>query len=467
MNEIDPFARAIERVPLRLRLSGAAGLAGLCLYALNVLGSIGGGNIGLLLMLIAFVSQTDRDWKRLRGDTFFITTVIYLIVLSSYLAWIVLIQALSPESAFSGAKRLLLLGFVPVFLVSYWISPDRHRVPMVLALALAGFLFRIAMESDKPGLPALLTGTQRATFGYAATSFATWAALAILGLLLFLPRIWKPAPTGNHRRWMLLVLWLAMMILFLTGLLLSQSRAAWIAAFLIIPLTFVTLLRAENRLGSGQRKRLAVTIVLVAALTLVLGKDILVGRLTQEEGTIAALLGGDLDRVPFTSIGYRVYLYRLFVEYWSIKPFFGWGPGFSPVIIQAYGNPELAEFVHFHNSYFDILIQTGLAGLSFLALLLFRLWRDLRAGLQRYPELIEALYLCAGGLALLALVSLTDATLITQRGIFVMGLLGGILHAAGGIGFGTGGRLNNLRDMTGKTAIAIEGQPSGAGRHEP
>jgi hypothetical protein len=76
MNEIDPFARAIERVPLRLRLSGAAGLAGLCLYALNVLGSIGGGNIGLLLMLIAFVSQTDRDWKRLRGDTFFITTVI-------------------------------------------------------------------------------------------------------------------------------------------------------------------------------------------------------------------------------------------------------------------------------------------------------------------------------------------------------------------------------------------------------
>jgi O-antigen ligase len=232
------------------------------------------------------------------------------------------------------------------------------------------------------------------------------------------------------------LLWLLPIGLFFAALLYSFSRSAWLAAVLVIPATWGGLLAYRHRVPLRRPAALLLGTLALALSVLYLAREPIMQRITEEQGPILeALTSGNLDEVPdTTSFGIRLHLYRVFWRHFRTSPWLGEGVGASRIAILNNGNPRLTEFVHFHNSYLDILLQLGLVGFGFFAVLAVLLARALRRGLQRHRELSDILLLAAGGLLIVALVALTDLTLIGHRGIFLVGLLGGIIYAVGGPG---------------------------------
>jgi O-antigen polymerase len=185
-----------------------------------------------------------------------------------------------------------------------------------------------------------------------ATFMATVAVMALY--------VVSHASFGRYKWYWQAVVWLAVL---LSGyiLLLSGSRAGWLALLLALPL--VLLVR-----GVAFKKyplRLAIWLALVAlAVLLALWFP---GKASQ-----MALLGDKLNDVAMGT-DVRLFLYRTSWQLFLTSPWFGFGlDGYTPAFVayaQAVGVPEafselkLAQFMHPHNEVLYWMLQSGVVAL--------------------------------------------------------------------------------------------------------
>ncbi|WP_133718613.1 O-antigen ligase family protein [Methylocaldum gracile] len=309
---------------------------------------------------------------------------------------------------------LKLFAFLPL---AWWLRGDLRRIHWTLILATGGLLIGMLWKADWSNLYHM-TVAERTGFKLRIIFSGLVSASAILGLLIYTPRIWstRTSPLNDLFR---LACWLAALYLSSFMLISSKSRGAWLAALIAVPSAlgihyFWKTKRTDLQLGKSVPFMLLALGVVVGLFALNHGE--IRTRIDQENAVVSSILQGENQHLPRTSIGYRHDIQKFGLQKYLDRPWFGWGPGSTEHLVEISGQPELihpqakgaAWMDHFHNTYLEILVRFGLLGALVLAatvlLVIKNVWHSYKTGIL--PK--DHFAFLAGCFILLAVWSLFD-----------------------------------------------------------
>jgi O-antigen ligase len=413
-----------------LRAAGGVGVAGLFVFVFGLRVSPSLAYVGLAMMDAAFLPCLALAWPRLRQEPLTWVFFGFTAYLLARTAWATHEFPDTTERQLRDAWNYFHLWLFVV--VSWWLAAQPQRVMRILALALASLVIGILIRLDPQELAGILQG-ERAGFGMPAIAFGLYSATALLGLVAFARRLW--GPPGNRLWFTLRILgWAVLVALLAEGLLATQSRGTWLAFILVMPpLAWLSARHAWGGDDAGHPSRrgwLAVLGLVLLAGLFVANSATIRERLSAESGTMGAVLTLDYSHIPThrqSSIGVRFHLNRLGLQKWLERPWLGWGPGSTRMLIQSNEIAELREWSDLHNSYLEILVRLGVVGAAFFLVGAWLVWRALHAA-RSDPRMPRDLHLFLNAsLALLALWSLTDFRMTAADWKFYWLLLGGLV----------------------------------------
>ncbi len=239
---------------------------------------------------------------------------------------------------------------------------------------------------------------------------------------------------GQSRRVRLLC---ALELAFLgAGLLLTYTRAQWLASLTALALAFLLL-------PSAHKKR-AVQSVAVVTLAAVCVAGLSLGSFEEQATTIpfvgtlasrAVSVLSPADTLATDSLSWRVYETQTAVQSISDHPFLGVGLGNAYRDVTLFqdvgmGSADLTRFIH--NAYLYILVKMGFLGLAAFLWFYFAFlicgWREAQALRDDQAQIIVIACVCAG-VGLLQW-SLTTPHFFTTESTVIVGVMVGIVAAA-------------------------------------
>ena len=319
-----------------------------------------------------------------------------------------------------GALKLLGAGFFGVFVFAFWMNRARGKWSELLLVLMAGYLFQILRQIDWVHLSDFIfriwTGEERATFGFSTNRFGLFSAVVLLACLLLYRHLWG---SPDKKSWYLARIWFwaTMCLISLSGIVFSQSRSSWAAAFIVISGTLLC--------KSYLTKKLNLKLVMAAILTVLLVFTVTNGpKIIERRG----IFGLEHYASGFNS---RLRLYTYGVEQWMRHPLMGHGPGTSHLLISRGGEELIAEREadHFHNVLIDTMAQIGVIGVGFFVLMLFLIIRELFHARSAGTVDRDFFLYCLGGMALLMLTGMSAQPIHSPHGVYLLGLLGGICYS--------------------------------------
>jgi O-antigen ligase len=272
-----------------------------------------------------------------------------------------------------GSRFLLLLFAIPLVSIFY-LSFDSKRNPWIKyaagcvvmgGLALVDMLF---LGEDRAG-----GGHNQAVFGF--------IALAMTSIVLASYHRFCRIKFGR-------VVFYGAILMGVCAMVLSGTRSSWIAGFVVLALTMFYYFERYSL-----SRRLLVTLALAGGIAITASSiPIVQKRIDSMIDQVTPYLKGE-EQTEFTSLRYRVELWKLAWHVGLDNKLFGYGPGITKRVIKDYvkQRPHLKgveTMNHFHNQFLLTFAMTGLVGLaSFLALLIchFRIFTKY-LGKQYSPE---------------------------------------------------------------------------------
>jgi len=311
------------------------------------------------------------------------------------------------------------------WLAGWAIYRQQIRLERVFAVVVAGMLLSLAIHFPYGQIDALLAGGAR--FGIGSIhpiQLGTYLAVLSVGLVVALSRLL----TGNERdtrHWLLAALALAVLAVFLTALMTTWSRGAWLA--FVMGAIFVGLFKLLQLLRRG-RMGLRNVALLLGALSVVvllvasLGAEKITQRLTAESDIYQRILAGEIKDMPKTSVGWRVHMQVFAWQRFRERPLLGWGPYTKQVI----DNSDLGlPWGHLHNSYWEVLLRFGLVGGVLFAAGIGWLVRGLWLSYRRDPAEEPVMLGVLGGLLALAVWAMIDYKFTGWENTALLWLLAG------------------------------------------
>jgi O-antigen ligase len=403
------------------------GVIGLFIFAFGIFFRHKTANAGILIMVVAFVLLFNPIGKRLIKDP--------LLILGSIFFLFVATLAVRAIIEFDGyqtmiVERIFLYGcvFLLVFLVAFWMHQVRGKWDWIFFTFLTGFLAQIIRKSEWANFMevALLywTGVKRAGFGSSVNRFGLWSAIILLACALLHKRLWG---CSENKFWygIRITFWFFMCSVSAMGLVFSQSRAAWLASAIVtIPIVLYKLYKTKQL----KFKAISLLAIILICVTLLTNLSEIVGRRVLMESNIDMQKG---SVTGIASIDERLQIYKLFFEKWKDRPLIGYGPGTSRILLKrADGQYEkISRYDHFHNILFDLTIQLGIVGLILYGGCFFVIIRQLVRGKQRGQLELDYYLVALGGLALIGIAAQSAQPLNDTKGLYAVGLLGGIAYA--------------------------------------
>lgn len=401
------------------------GVAGLYLFAVSGSLSQAGVYTGLGLMLLGFLLVGDRGWKAVRYQPAFLLALVftgYIIVrgVAAVNYW----PTEPPTQFLRRTWDLVAIGGLLSVVVAWWLGGDRRRIAVVLQLAVLGLFLGVLKGIDWQHFSSYMA--LRPLFGM-GNGAGLYAVVAMTGLLIMRGSTLFDGG-WQQRRLPPVVGKLAVLLAFLvfTGVfLLSQTRAAWFAALLVMPAILVLIFR--HSAGNRQKKwiigfEVAVLAVLVLGVTL--GADIIWKRLDEEHRSLMLLFSGDLGALPVSSITYRIWLWQEALQRIAERPLLGWGAGSAPLLIRESAVP--GGLGHYHNLYLQLAVELGLAGLGlFVSWLLVVVQAAIRTRREERTGFDYLLFLLAV-LAIFLLASCFQIRHDDERGQYLLILIGAL-----------------------------------------
>ncbi|MFD2189701.1 O-antigen ligase family protein [Pistricoccus aurantiacus] len=267
------------------------------------------------------------------------------------------------------AKLFIFIG------VAWWLGGSTRNTLMVWLLALLGYLATTFVQGD--GIKEWITGFggQRVGFGIRNNQHASMLfGVALLGLIVFFRRFASP---GRARVWRI-GLWTCLTIICLGGVLVGQTRAVWLSLGLALPCVGIVWLIKQARHSSTNRQHCKPLIIGAGVFLVLLGgigttfHETLKQRLTKESDVIAQLASGNIETLPYSSIGIRIHSWRAAMEWIEKRPLVGWGgEGRSLVIEHTDWLPKTVKhnYGHLHNFFLEIWVAYGALGFVVIAAL--------------------------------------------------------------------------------------------------
>lgn len=396
----------IPALPQLSRFAEPVSVGAIHLLALSLFLAPAGVAAGLVLLWLGLLLDVGR-WRSYRGHA-----VVWLAL--GFVAFVPL-QTLAlvlwptggpPPDASAAFDWARLAAFIPA---AYAIGGDRTRLRRLLLLALVGLILGMLLRMDWEVLlhdPARFFD-RRTGFGFGAIAFGLYSASAVLGLVLLRRWFWERA---GRVHWGRVMGWGLAVAMLLQGLLMSKSRGAWIALLVAMPVGLWLAWRSARRARSAhdlparQRRRgwLALVLVGVALAALVAGNAGRIGeRVVQEREVAAALIGGQMEPNPRSSLSLRWHAQAFGLRLIGERPGLGWGAGTSRGLMSVHDEPGVLDprgqpLQHLHNTVLEAGVQLGLVGLGLFVLvklgLMVALWPQFRAGDARERELSIALF---------------------------------------------------------------------------
>jgi len=332
-----------------------------------------GANVGLLLMAGAFVISVSA-WRTVAREPAVLACLMFFAYLVARSVWAVYDL---PDLAGRPRHQIYIWSRPLLFvLLGFFLAGRQPRVAAALVLAATGLLLKLLGHEHWLHFASLLTGDLRTGFGFRAIQLSLFVITAILGLLIFAPRLLGSvtSPYIVPRT----IAWMAALVILCIVFSATQVRGSWIAAILVVPL--VLYLRYRPRLSSlydwgiGKRLFIAMTVIVLAATT-VAGLKGIAARTQAERQALEMLAEGQRENVPRTSISWRVDMQFFGLRKWLERPLLGWGPGTVRQLIDPTEHPELLHpdrhgverpFGHLHNTYLEVLVELGLVGAMLL-----------------------------------------------------------------------------------------------------
>ena len=370
---------------LRHTVTQDPGTVGLYLFALAAFNLRSVASLGCFLILYAMWREREQVWPRLRAEPLFWCTF----ALSVYaLLHAVVAIAANPEHAQLHGKDAARIVYLGGFIAIAWALRDgQARTLRFLALVAAGFVAGRLWHFDWYSDQLQPWWQTRTGLGLEPIALGYYAGTLLLGLVIFAPRLMQGA-TGASSRVGLGLLLTCVAAASLQWVILSQSRAAWLALLPLLGLAAVFALRTSwLRGGLATTALFALPLALLLVLA-ALNAPLLLERLSEEEQTIAYLLDGNLGAISSAdergwehSIGTRITMLESGYRHWLEAPLFGKGPGATKLALQASDDRVLQSYNDYHNIVLDMLVRYGVVG---MLLLLFCVKYTLSAGWQAW-----------------------------------------------------------------------------------
>ncbi|WP_242457903.1 O-antigen ligase family protein [Halomonas sp. YLGW01] len=262
--------------------------------------------------------------------------------------------------------------------VAWWLGGSTRRTLWLWGLAMLGLILT-TLTSDV-GILHWQKGLEgrRVDFGiHNAQHGAMYFGTALLGLLAFSRRMLQAGAWSTLRR----IAWALALTICVTGVIITQTRAIWLALLIALPAMAIIPLIASNsmfRQPASRKRKMPLVLSGISSIILVifLGNifhGTIERRLGAENQVITNLIAGKIDAVdPNSSIGNRVYTWIAASEWIAERPIVGWGGNGRNLAVQETDwLPENTKerYGHLHNTFLEILVAYGALGVLVVATL--------------------------------------------------------------------------------------------------
>jgi len=140
---------------------------------------------------------------------------------------------------------------------------------------------------------------------------------------------------------------------------------------------------------------------------------------------VEAILAGDWDSIPDTSLGFRAQLWREGARLAGERPVFGSGPGSSDELIEMLSLAQ--RFPHFHNVFLQLLVENGIVGLVLFGGVLVAMVTRFAVGARCGRETADFLMFTAVMVIIYLAVSLVQIRYDDPYGMFYFVMLGALM----------------------------------------
>jgi O-antigen ligase len=420
------------------RWAEAVGICGLFFAAYGMFFERYIAYAGFLLMVLSWGFTFKSLGRELIRDRLLLLSVVFVLFL--VLRTGVAVAEFKDYSGIivEGMLKLAGVGFFLVYVFAYWLFRAKGRWNEVILIVWVGFLQQILYKLDWADLPQTLhlfwTGAKRAKFGTSVNRFGLWSAVVLLSCLLLVRPMWRSAAcrwVSRTKR----VFWITMCSVSMMGVIFSQSRSAWLGVTVVFPPVMIYHLYRMNQLKARLVAPIAALLIMAASLTnfpQIFAERIMVDIDSYDDIIFSGeAIDATSGSVNIQSISQRLLIYKLFWEKFAERPVWGYGPAASHILMRnaTAEYAPIAQYDHFHNSVFEVLIQLGGVGLFFYAcffsLVIHQLWKGRCGG---YLE-TEYFLLAIGALGLTAVSCMFGQPLTDTKGIYLTGFLGGICYS--------------------------------------
>ncbi|WP_228716784.1 O-antigen ligase family protein [Billgrantia pellis] len=276
------------------------------------------------------------------------------------------------------AKWFLFIG------LAWWLRGSTRATLLAWSLGLFGLVLAVFLPEGSLEQWQLGLRGARAEFAIRnAQHDAMLFGTGLLGLVCFAGRCWR----GNGTlMWARRLLWALALTVCVMGIVVTQTRAVWLAVLVVIPL-MAGLVWWHGRATSRNSKWALVIVALVMLAGAMALHEPVTKRLAGEEHILIQAMEGDWKSIPYSSIGNRLVTWRASIDWIAERPLVGWGEkGRSLVIDYTDWLPERTRnhYGHLHNTVLEVLVSYGLLGLAVVLTLIAWIglgtWRAWRAG---------------------------------------------------------------------------------------
>lgn len=403
-----------------------AGLASTITYALT---KISLGNIAKISSIIfivlgvwASLYYTKKRFLR------FAYQLLVLSIIVQILSWL-FSKATHPELALDAPDIEYLSRLFIIIPIAWWLAGKTRNVLLLWLAASIGIVTAPWLRGD--GVEEILLGLQgtRVDFNISnAQHPSLFFGTLLLGLLTLHKRFWS----SKKYFYIPVIAWVALVIFSLIIVVITQTRSNWLAlavtaAFAVIAIFIKAIKQRAHKLFFSF---LIIFAVLVASLHLTF-RDILSNRVSAESEVVELLLNGNIEEIPYTSIGIRIHSWRAGLEAFLEKPLLGWGPNGKTLAIQE--SSKIPQYIkddygHLHNTYLEILVNFGIIGFAIFSIFIGWVVKSLIMAkkTKKMPEDIFLFSILA--LIFWSITNIFESYLMFWTGVFLFNIvLGGAL----------------------------------------